>query len=164
MVKVVNIHSMEDPRQIVERIVMPRDGMVLVGSLMSNFLVSAGQTIAFGVSVTEINESLLASHWVDGRDLPAVKKKVMMDPTYDYRWIPSTRPLYAVLEDVVRHGTDFPSHGVDCICMDAYAVELRRHISRTLPLEEIGDTTQWAKVFDARARVRHVLRLAGNHL
>lgn len=97
---------------------------------------------------------------------------IQVDHSWDYSMIPSRRPLYAVLEDVVRHGVDNPTHGIDCACLDTFSYELHAHVNRALPEidrvlvkdEFFGDEWQEERVSrDARLhaqwRITHVLRM-----
>lgn len=117
------------------------------------FLVSAGQTIGFGIAVEEVLPWLIP-------DLPRVEGVVQVTPTYDMSYIPSNRSLSEILQDVVNHGLDEPRHGSDCICMDQYVRELRLHVSKAMPpdtnYEEMSDNDRSARLA-ARARITGVL-------
>lgn len=128
-------------------------------SLRSPFLVSAGQTLDVRVvaSPVEVPTSEPGDRLIDARQV----SRVVLDHTHDYRWIPSDRPLWAILEDIVQHGIDNPKHGIDCVCMDQYSYELKRHVSKALPVAEERD---WESTYDARFRIQHVLRRVGNVL
>lgn len=93
------------------------------------------------------------------------KNFVEVQPTWDYLMIPSERPLHAILADIVQHGVDYPTHGVDCSCMDRFSYEVKAHVNRVLPELEHRDTGQWAtlETRDARMkagwRIQHVLNM-----
>jgi hypothetical protein len=109
---------------------------------------------------------------------------VKVDPTFDYSMLPSDRPLYAILTDVVQHGVDNPKHGTDCACLDKYIYELRAHVVRALPEiqrvqveewkltpEDDDDADGWREVPESRKarmnaifRISHVLRCIKRHL
>lgn len=95
---------------------------------------------------------------------------VQVPSTWDYCMIPSERPLYAILADIVQHGVDNPMHGTDCACLDQFVYELRAHVNRALPdreyiLREDWDGTTFQDETresrearqDAQWRVAHVL-------
>lgn len=102
---------------------------------------------------------------------------IQVDHSGDYGMIPSRRPLYAVLEDIIQHGVENPTHGTNCACMDRFSYELHAHVSRALPevqrvaveldpreWHDPGD--EWADVpesrcanLDARHRIAHVLTM-----
>lgn len=98
---------------------------------------------------------------------------IKIEPTWDYMMIPSERPLYAILGDVVQHGVDHPTHGFNCSCLDEYVYEVRRHVHRALPGDQYYLAEDWDGSFyqertresrEARMRadnrIAHVLRLA----
>lgn len=105
---------------------------------------------------------------------------IEIDPTYDYLMIPSWRPFYAVLEDIVRHGIDNPKHGTNCACLDTFSYELHAHVNRALPeikkvwvdpREDLGEEGFFQEVpssryanLDARMRIAHVLRMVAKRL
>jgi hypothetical protein len=103
-----------------------------------------------------------------GGDLGMTEPLIQVEHTWDMCYIPSERPLYAILVDVVQHGVDFPTHGSDCVCMDAFSYEVHRHVARALGpgrnLETYTDPVAWQKCFDARMRIKHILRMASNRL
>jgi hypothetical protein len=107
---------------------------------------------------------------------------VQVDHSWDYSMIPSERPLYAVLQDIVRHGVENPTHGTDCACLDTFSYELHAHVNRALPevervpvdldpgeWHEPGD--EWADVpgsrdarMKAQFRIAHVLGMVARRL
>jgi hypothetical protein len=113
--------------------------------------------------------------WVSREWQPDIK----VDASYDYCLVPSERPLYAILEDAVRHGVENPRHGAGCACMDQITYELHRHVNRALPpddlvwreadpedpsdypqggwLEETPDSREAR--FNAKMRIAHVLNM-----
>lgn len=135
--------------------------------LVSPWLVSAGQTFPVVFRIWEINTSVPGDHL---RNATCCLHKVFaphVPSSWDYRWIPSDRPLWAVLQDVVQHGIDFPRHGPSCSCLDKYASELNQHMSRALPdvtAETYTNSKDWAVQFDGRMRVKHVLRMVAGAL
>jgi hypothetical protein len=94
--------------------------------------------------------------------------------------MPSERPLYAVLEDIVRHGVENPTHGINCACLDTPSYELHAHVNRALPeiekvwvdpREDLGEegffqdipSSRFANL-DARMRIAHVLGMVARRL
>lgn len=72
----------------------------------------------------------------DARSLQLVKTPVNefgCAQYYEQEYIPSRRPLWEVLADVVAHGEECPSHGINCACVDKYIREVRQHINRVIP-------------------------------
>jgi hypothetical protein len=91
------------------------------------------------------------------------KPQITINPTWDYCMVPTERPLYAILADVVHHGVDNPKHGTDCACLDKYIYELRAHVTRALP--EMGEDSESRQAyFAAGFRIAHVLRCITRHL
>lgn len=87
--------------------------------------------------------------------------------SHDVCYIPSERPLYEILADVAHHQDEFPTHGTDCVCMDKFSYEVRRHVARALGPDDEDrwtDRTKYDKAFARRMRVRHVLRAAARSL
>jgi hypothetical protein len=89
--------------------------------------------------------------------------RVVIDPTWDFAYVPSERPLYAILEEVVQHGRDNPTHGTDCVCMDKFSYEVTRHVSRAVP-PDTGEGDDVHSRLDGRFRIAHILRMVGNKL
>lgn len=52
---------------------------------------------------------------------------------YPQEYIPSRRPLWEILADVVQHGEECPTHGMNCACVDTYIREVRQHLNRVIP-------------------------------
>jgi hypothetical protein len=144
------------------------DDLVRVVQLRSPYLVSAGQTIEIGVAAQTVTMPQVepGDRLIEGRMLRG-PRDIKVEYTHDCGWVPSTRPLWEVLQDAAQHGIDFPTHGIDCVCMDKLSYELKHHILRALP-ERTGDTyinsKEWEDHFNARMRIKHVLRLASNIL
>ncbi len=141
------------------------DDLMRTVQLRSPYLVSAGQCIEIGVAaqVVTVPKAEPGARLFDARGL----RLVAVDPTHNYEYIPSARTLWQVLEDAVQHGVEWPSHGTDCACLDKYSYELKHHILRALPertLEAYQNSDEWAKDFNARMRVKHLLRMASNIL
>jgi hypothetical protein len=77
---------------------------------------------------------------------------------YEYDWLPSRRPLYEVLAEIVMHSWQEPSHSTNCVCMDKYARELKHHVHRVIPeLRMSDDQASWDDNLRARHRIAHVL-------
>jgi hypothetical protein len=108
---------------------------------------------------------------------------VDLEPTPGGRcFIPSARPLWKILGDIVQHGIDYPKHGTGCACLDDFAYEIKAHISRVVPeieyrlteldpeeYHEPGD--EWVEIpasrharFDAAFRISHVLDMVRRSL
>lgn len=92
---------------------------------------------------------------------------VKLRPEGDYRQLPLDLPLWQILEAVARHERESPTHGTDCICMDQYAREIRKHIYRAVPDSgPMGKHSEeiWQHQFKVRQRIAHVLRMASREL
>lgn len=129
-------------------------GLVYQIDMPTPYLVSAGQSVTFGVSVEEVKTDSVS-------DLPSVAGRLIhIKPTYDMSYIPSDRTLSAILQDAVIHGMNEPRHGSDCICMDAIVRELRQHVSKAMPpdrnYEEMTPEDRSARL-NARARIAGIL-------
>jgi hypothetical protein len=72
------------------------------------------------------------------------------------------RSLADILQDAIKHGLDFPSHGTNCSCMDRFIRELRSDVRMVLPSSAVQP--DWEKRADARSRVIYLLRAAGRDL
>ncbi len=72
------------------------------------------------------------------------------------------RTLADVLQDVVRHGLDNPTHGFNCACLDKFIREVRSAVHQVAPTSETEP--EWEKRIDARNRVAYVLRAVGRDL
>lgn len=48
-------------------------------------------------------------------------------------YVPSARPLWTILADVVAHGEQCPTHGMNCACVDPLIREIRQHLNRVIP-------------------------------
>ena len=88
---------------------------------------------------------------------------VSIPPSWDCSYVPSEEPLYAILERVVQHGVENPTHGTNCACMDAYIWEVRRHISRAVPPDR-GEQEDIHSRMDDRWRISWVLKIATRDL
>lgn len=84
---------------------------------------------------------------------------------FPYDMIPSQRPLWAIVQAIADHGTDNPSHGYNCVCMDGFSLEIRQHVGRGLPEHPpLGDRKAMAHYWISRERLVHVLRMVTDHL
>lgn len=88
-------------------------------------------------------------------------KSIHVAYSFDDCIIPSNRSLGQVLESVVKHGQENPSHGTNCACVDRYIQELRIHVNRAMGVyaQLPPGSPDWEKRFEARMRVAHVLTL-----
>lgn len=84
---------------------------------------------------------------------------IRIDFSHQIRWLPSEEPLYAILQRVVAHGQEHPTHGTDCACMDTFIGEVRRQITRAVPAGPHPDE-EWRFNADAKARIAWVLGTA----
>lgn len=133
---------------------IPTNGVCYGVSLQSPYLVSAGQAFEFGIAARVCNDAHpeSGSNLIDARGVV----RLYVEPSWEYSAIPSTRTLSDILMDAVQHGVDSPRHGSDCSCMDRLGYEIRRHVFKAIPFDP--DPTK--EEYDARARVRHILRMA----
>jgi hypothetical protein len=149
------------------------DGQPLTFTFKSPYLISAGQEVTVGVTVFDyellhsltMGPKLNAGHLTrkDGKtpliDVPVV---------WDVSFIPSNRLLADILAEAVQHGVDFPSHGVDCACMDRLVREIRLQVSKAIPPDGRTTDSDWAKpIHDritAKARIRSILRMMERNL
>lgn len=83
---------------------------------------------------------------------------VVIPRVWDVSWIPTTRLLQDILEDVARHEVEFPRHGSDCVCMDAYSREIRLQVSKAVP-PDTGEAGDIHIRLGARARMARVLKM-----
>lgn len=113
-------------------------------------------TIDILVAVTELPKQEPGWSLIDCRHL-----EIFVKDTRPYEWdyIPSSRPLWQIVQDIVDHGEIYPTHGTNCTCMDKYAQEIKQHIHRALPNTDRTSATAWTDNFDARSRVSHVLQM-----
>ena|SRR6185295_7906870 len=138
----------------------------------TEFLVSAGQSLTVGVSITSAepgpepgerlrrrNAELNPASSLYGWPVP----RVVIAHTWDQTYIPSDRKLWEILEDVARHGIENSSHGVDCLCMDQFAREIKLHVSRAVP-PDTGENGDVRHRVDARQRVAHILAMVSRWL
>lgn len=58
---------------------------------------------------------------------------VCVDLSWDMSYIPSNRPLWAIMQDVADHTKTHPTHGAMCACMDQYSREVRLHLRKAMP-------------------------------
>jgi hypothetical protein len=109
---------------------------------------------------------------IDGRgvvDIDILWRENGTTHIYEWDWIPSRRPLFEILADVVQHGVDSPTHGVDCACMDKFIRELRIHVHRATPpyvsTETISDPEARAVLYrshvDAVSRMGYIFQTLG---
>lgn len=102
---------------------------------------------------------------IDGQDVA----KVVVPHVWDQSWIPSTRPLSAILEDAIAHGVDNPRHGVNCACIDPLIRELRIQVSKALPPDgrPYDESHSQADIHErlmAKQRVAHVINALARSL
>lgn len=159
--------------RIVVELTMPKVGTHVVFlhpevaqtmSIPSAYLISAGQKIDLEVSARVYeDEPSLPGGWVDARGVAPI---LSMGPG---GWIaynlPTTRSAGEIARDAVQHGVDYPTHGVDCACMDGLIRELRAQMTSCIPAwipEEGSDL--WERRFDAASRVKYLLQAAGRNL
>lgn len=179
------ISFMEDPRTgaISQRVVVPKEGMMMGVAIRTPYLASAGQLVQFGVTAHVLAESKPkplqdARPFISNGIEAEVKHRRIIRVEGEW-WrlphclVPTNRALWQVLMDAVQHGVDKPTHGADCSCMDSIIWELRRHIDRALPEVERTvehdphapedptiryDPRQWEANMAARQRVHVVLQ------
>jgi hypothetical protein len=136
------------------------DGVAQVVSFRSAYLVSAGQSVELGVSVTRREPG---SRLIDARAVTmagkAAKPMVFVPIEHQYCRVPSRRTLSEVLLEAVNHGTAHPNHGTDCICMDDLIREVRAHAFRVIPERYFTSTKDdnWERRIDALSRVGYIL-------
>jgi hypothetical protein len=139
------------PNGNIERNVVMGNGEEQMVSLPSAYLISAGQTFDFTISA-------MPAFWA-APPIPGEKlvngihlARIQVDMVHRYDFIPSNRPLYAIFEDIARHNDDYPTHGVNCACLDRSSYEIKRHVGRVLSDEQDPDHTR-----KLRWRIAHVL-------
>ena len=131
-------------------------------SLLSPWLVARLQTFPVTIQVDLMPDP----EEVPGGALLArslTKTVVSVPHSWDRCVVPSRRTLKEILDDVVRHGRNYPTHGSDCICMDAYIREVRAHINAATPfssMEADNNREVWERRMDALMRMSHVLDVA----
>lgn len=167
----VVIDFLNDNHEVITRFVISdhpsaREAVHTV-QIPNDFLVSAGQPFEALVRLRHLKAKpprVLS----DATHTPACVAICAHVPhTWDYRWIPSNRPLWAIMQDIVDHGKDFPRHGPGCSCLDRFLYEMKHHISRAVsmvPPDSEGTGEEYKAVMDGRARIAHVLRLVGRWL
>lgn len=110
------------------------DHMVMAVSIPTDHLVSPGQTQTVHISLddtmrkpeSEPGDALLTrSH--------GFSDPVCVDRSWDASYIPSNRPLWAIMQDVVDHTAKHPTHGAMCACMDQFSREVRMHLRKAMP-------------------------------
>lgn len=84
------------------------------------------------------------------------RRLVTIPHVWSMCYVPSGRTLAAILTDVTDHATAYPTHGIDCVCMDTYIREIRIHARRAIPGTEDYDSVDSVR-FEMHARVRYVL-------
>lgn len=116
-------------------------------SVQSPYLVSAGQTVDLAIMVRPCS-------WPKPRQLRDMSHLLRdaIPTSWDLCYLPSSRTLAEVLQDVVDHTAVEPTHGPNCVCMDAYAREIRLHIHKVLPPYE-----SWEARMKADHRIACVL-------
>lgn len=135
-------------------------------SLLSPWLVSRLQEFPVTIQVDLVPDPedvpggalLVRSLTKTALDYPRV---VSVPVSWDRCVVPSRRTLKEILDDVVRHGRNYPTHGANCICMDEYIREVRAHVNAAAPpLATVPDNRreEWAQAFNARMRISHVLQ------
>lgn len=102
---------------------------------------------------------------IDGRDVA----KVIIPHVWDQSWIPTTRPLSAILEDAIAHGVAYPGHGPNCSCVDSLIRELRLQVSKALPpdtrpLDEVHTQADIRSRLLAKQRVSHLIHTLARSL
>jgi hypothetical protein len=75
---------------------------------------------------------------------------------------PPSRPLVEILVDVVEHGKDQPTHGIDCSCMGKLIREIRGQVNSVLPSSH--EEPDWEPRLNARRRVSYVMHSAVRYL
>jgi hypothetical protein len=141
------------------------DGQPLTFTFKSPYLISAGQEVTVGVTVFDYDLLRnLTSGPKDATHLNLIEVPVVWDVSF----IPSNRLLADILAEAVQHGVDFPSHGVDCACMDRLVREMRLQVSKAIPPDGRTTGDDWAApIHDritAKARIRSVLRMMEHNL
>jgi hypothetical protein len=66
----------------------------------------------------------------------ATSPLIKVSTSWQYCMIPTNRPLWHLLQEVVRHSYQFPTHGADCVCMDEFIRQMRISVDRVLPTRE----------------------------
>lgn len=145
-------------------------GQPLTFEVESRYLVAAGQKHTVGISVFDADFIVLSrvgAHLLDARHLMRWDKEegdvplINVPIVWDVSFLPSMRLLADILADVVRHETDHTGHGINCICMDEYAREIRLQISKALPPDGRTTEQEWAAAIqdrlNSKARIKHVL-------
>jgi hypothetical protein len=95
---------------------------------------------------------------IDATDL-----RLVYAPRGAAKTTPNDTPLWVLLWQVVNHGRTNITHGINCVCMDSYIREVKRHIERAMPPSPTDDnemTPAWMEVYDAHRRINHVLNTA----
>lgn len=138
-----------------------KPGETTVFSLVNDYLVSAGQP--FNVYVSVFDADFIATLQSGPREDARHLDLVQMPANWDVSFIPSNRLLADILGDVVQHALDHTGHGVNCVCMDQYAREIRLQLSKAIPPDGRTTDTDWAAPIqdrlEAKARIKHVLRM-----
>lgn len=154
-----------DPNNMPAGSQVVEDGQPISFHIPSPYLVSAGQDVILGVTVFDVDFIVRNRISLDDAthlhlvDVPVV---------WDVSFLPSTRLLADILADVVVHETDHTGHGIDCVCMDKYAREIRLQVSKALPPDGRTTDSEWAVAIqdrlNSKARVRHVLQMVVRNL
>lgn len=164
----VVIDFLNDNYEVISRFVIadsPFLGeMVHTIQIPNDYLISAGQPFEALVRMRHIKRKPVRQ-LPDATHTPACVAMCAHVPhTWDYRWIPSNRPLWAIMQDIVDHGKDFPRHGPGCSCLDRFSYEIKRHISKAVPDIPEGTGDEYKIAMDARHRIAHVLGMVGRWL
>jgi hypothetical protein len=144
------------------------DGDPLTVRFNSPYLISAGQEIELGISVFDADKLASRINLLDARHLTTLDEDGIVAPlidvpvVWDVSFIPTRRLLADILEEAVEHGREFPSHGVNCACMDRLVREIRLQVSKAIPPDGRTTDSDWAApIHDrvtAKARIRSVLQ------
>jgi hypothetical protein len=128
-----------------------------------------GATHDVKVVVSKIEAGPPGEWLIDARGVVNINVLWREDGTtqvFEWDWIPSSRPLYAILAEAVQHGVDHPTHGYNCACMDNLIREVRVHVHRATPpyrfgvdahLTEDERNNAWLEHLNALDRMRHIL-------
>lgn len=110
------------------------------------------KTVSVGIAVTpapitEPGDGLVV--WSD--------TTIRIKPVWQDCLIPSRRPLWAIVSDVVAHGVEYPTHGTGCSCMDRFSWEIKAHLYRSLPTTQAGAHL-------AKARINYIFGMVSRSL
>lgn len=139
--------------------------------------------IGVGVDPSPYGDRQPGSLLLDARDITMVDREspegiiveplVWPGPTWDVSYIPSSRTLAQIMQDVVDHTAKHPTHGAMCVCMDEYSREIRIHLRKAMPPDtrrlvedewpREDQATVQARVM-AHQRIAHVLGMVMRNL